>query len=210
MHEAKAIPLTLAHRLQIESTPNKRGTSAVLLGIVLGLLAWMVILFDSFLQEEHSVRLIVIGTLACLGLLLIYSGFYQLLAAKIPVTTVEVSKSVFDRGKVVNLFFRQPGPINLKSLRANLAGEEVWWSVDSEGDRTRNTRYLGAFNCFDSGPQKIAEDQPFEATISFKVPIDIPASGRTADKHQVIWKIEVWGNVRGYVNFYHSYPVVVG
>lgn len=209
MHALQTSPLTLKHRLKIDRTPVNRGIWAVSTGIVLGLFAVLLILFDAFMAEDKNIRLIVIEMLVCLGLLLIYSGLLQLLAAKYPVTIVEMSKSALERGKVVNFFFSQAGPINLKTLRANLVGEEEWWSVNQEDDKTGNTRYLGAFNCFDSGPQKITEAVPFEAQVSFTVPQDIPASGKTPEAHKINWKIEVWGTVRGGVNFYHSYPVVV-
>jgi hypothetical protein len=208
-------PVTLAHRLEREGSPGGQAGCALFLGLLFGVIATLVIRYPITHPEESDAWLIwaVGGGLALLALVLLYSGIHQWLAMKTPETTVEMSETMLTRGRHVRFIFRQPGPVSLQSLRANLVGEETWTVTKRTGSSQRTSyesRYLGTFNFFDSGPHEVDEHRPFEAVVTFLVPADIPASGNTPDDHNVVWKIEVWGRVRGRADFQHPYRVEVG
>ena len=210
MNPANIPPLKLKHRFKTIDTPKQRALVSIFIAILLGGFAWVLLVYRPFFAEDQVVQLAIIGLLFGLSLLLIYSAIYQILATRIPTTILESSQDILERGKTVNFYCRQAGPINLISLRINLLGEEVWWTIDkNDKEKTRNTRHIGTYNFFDSGALQISANKPYEADISFTLPQNIPATGKTKEQRLVVWKIEIWGKVQGYVNFYHSYPVQV-
>ena len=207
-------PAMPAHQLERESSRGAQSGCALVLGLFFGAIGTLVIRIPTTYPDAGNAWLIwaVGGLLALLAAVLLYSGIHQWLAMKTPETTVAMGEPELTRGKPVRFAFRQPGPVSLKSLRANLVGEETWTETRNTGSSSRTaqeSRYLGTFNFFDSGPREVDAHQPFEAVVTFLVPADIPASGRTPDGHNVVWRIEVWGKVRRRADFQHSYRVTV-
>jgi len=157
-------------------------------------------------QDERSLLSWLFGgVFAVVALLLVYSAIHQLLALRTPQTIVECDSAVFKRGTPVILYFRQPGPATVASLRADLVGEESW--VIGKRRRSRSTRSLGTFNLFDSGPFTMTASQPWEQDVTVQVP-DLPQPSDA--KHDVQWRLVVTGRVRGRADFEHAFPVRVG
>lgn len=153
--------------------------------------------------ENNFVVYIVGGGFGLVALLLLYSAIHQLFALKTPQTVVEIDSDRLVRGKEVQLYFRQPGPASFESLRANLVGEESWWTGSGKR-RSRQVLQLGVFNLFDSGAFDVDDLVPYERIVTVEIPRVPQASDRT---HDVQWKLEVWGRVRGRADFQHVFPV---
>jgi hypothetical protein len=147
-----------------------------------------------------------IGVVFCLlALLALWRAIVTFLSLGRHETVVEVLPRHFARGTKVTITFRQPGPMSLKSLRANLVGQETWSQVKDKGFRD-----LGTHELLSSGPREISSDQPYETTVTLLVPRDLSPSGPTAKDHEVEWVIEVYGKANGGMDFSHSYPVQIG
>jgi hypothetical protein len=141
------------------------------------------------------------GAFAMVALPLAYSAIYQLFAARTAQTIVETDAPELVRGKRMRLCFRQPGPASFESLRANLVGEESWWTGTGKR-RNRHVLQLGTFNLFDSGPFHA----PWERTVTVEIP-DLP---RPSDaRHAVTWNLEVWGKVKGRADVQHVFPMTL-
>lgn len=139
------------------------------------------------------------GAFSLVALFLLYAGIHQIFALKSPLTQVSIEHKQLRRGQRTAFHFRQPGPMELESLRANLVGTRT----ERHG---KNTKYihLGTFNFFDSGPVTIDESIPLQRNAHLEVPEDIEPTG-----DRVSWQIEVWGKVRGRADFQHVFPVEV-
>lgn len=139
------------------------------------------------------------GGFSLVALILLYAGIHQVFALKSPLTQVSMEHKQLRRGQRTAFHFRQPGPMELESLRANLVGTRT-------ERRGKNTKYihLGTFNFFDSGPVTIDESVPMQRNAHLDVPEDIAPTG-----DRVSWQIEVWGKVRGRADFQHVFPVDV-
>lgn len=141
------------------------------------------------------------GGFALFGLLCAYSAIHQLFAIRTPEMTVECDAETLVRGREVRFTFRQPGPASFESLRANLVGEERWFT-HRRGKRIRHVLQLGTFNLYDSGPF----EAPFEDTVIVEVP-DLPHA--SDPQHGVDWRLEVWGKVRGRADVQQVFPLHV-
>lgn len=210
-------PIAVGSRLPVVlSRSSSRGAQigcTLFLALLLGGIGFPVFRYPTtHPQENVGVMYIVGGGFSLVGLLLLYSALHQLFALKTPELTVETETAELIRGQKVRFFFRQPGPVSLQSLRANLVGEERW-SVPRGSGSNRTTSYqsrdLGTFNFFDSGPQDVRAELPYEALIEYEVPRELEPSGVREGDHVVSWKIEVWGKVRRRADFMHSYDVTI-
>ncbi|HVT04393.1 MAG TPA: hypothetical protein VHL58_13575 [Thermoanaerobaculia bacterium] len=191
------------------SVPGERGYRigcTLAIGILLAAVAIPILILTTREADGRLVGYAAGGGFGAVALLLLYSAIYQTLALATPKTIVETDSVVLTRGAEARFYFLQPGPAVFESLRANLVGEESWWT--GHGDRrSRNVRQLGTFNFLDTGPFEVQAAEPYEHMITFSVPDDLPhASG---DDHQVTWCIEVWGKVRGRADCQHVFPTQV-
>lgn len=163
-------------------------------------------LYGAWRTGDTSIVLrIVGGAFAFVGVLLLGSAIHQLFALRTPQTMVEIDTDVLVRGSRIRLHFRQPGPANFESLRANLVGEESW-TTGSGKRRQRHVLQLGTFNLFDSGPFELLNETPFERAVTVQVP-DLPRASSPA--RMETWQLEVWGKVHGRADFQHVFPVNV-
>lgn len=174
---------------------------ALLLGGIGGAILYAAISHD----EPFSLMHIVGGGFAFFALPLLYSAVHQLFALRTPETVVEIDADVLQRGSTVRLYFRQPGPASFESLRANLVGEESWWTGSGKS-RRQEVRQLGTFSLFDSGAFDVDALVPFERTVSVQVP-NLPPPSNPA--HSVMWQLEVWGKVRRRADIQHVFPMKV-
>ena len=180
------------------------GCTLALALIVGGIGATAFVLASRHRETEPSFVVYVVGGgFALVGLLLLYSAIHQLFALRTPETIVEIDRDVLVRGGDVQLYFRQPGPAQFESLRANLVGEESWWT--GTGKRRRHhVLQLGVFNLFDSGPFEVDATVPYERIADARIP-HVPHASDPA--HAETWQLEVWGKVRGRADFQHVYGV---
>jgi len=145
---------------------------------------------------------------------LLAGGIHQLIAVRSPETIVEIDPSTLVPGSSIRVRVTQPGPLNLRSLHANLAGEEIEYYyakgglLPAEGTkRTTKVRYHGPFRIVEIDRCVIADGMRVQREVMFTVPA-IPASAETTDL-KIRWKIEVWGRVSLWPNFMHPFPVQV-
>src|SRR5688500_15975704 len=98
--------------------------------LAIGLLLLAIGAFPVYMTLTHdepgqrTFYYIVGGGFAAVGVLLLYSGIHQFFAMATPQTIVEMETQTLRRGTTVDFLIRQPGPVTLQSLRANLVGEE--------------------------------------------------------------------------------------
>jgi hypothetical protein len=194
----------LPYALSRQSSRGAQAGCTVALAAILGGIGGTILYLARRNDEPSWVVSVVGGAIALFGVLLLYSGVHQLLAMRTPQTIVETDAEVLRRGARVQLHFHQAGPGSFESLRANLVGEESWWT--GSGKQRRHHRvHLGTFNVFDSGAFEVV-DVPFERTVT----VDIPELAHPSDRqHSVAWHLEVWGKVRGRADFQHVFPVTV-
>lgn len=186
--------MPLQYTLERSSSRGAQIARTFALAVVLGAIGGGALFFG-----EELIVYIVGGGFTLVALLLLYAAIHQLFAARTPQTIVETDSKTLKRGKSIQLTFRQPGDGSFESLRANLVGEEVWFTW-YRSRRRRHVLQLGTFNIYDSG----SFEAPFEETVTVKIP-DLP---RPSDpKHGVHWRMEVWGKVRGRADVQHVFPM---
>jgi hypothetical protein len=193
----------LRYALARNATRGAQIGCTLFLGVLLSAIGGGV-LYAAWRNNDTSLVLkIVGGAFAFFGVLLLLSAIHQTFALRTPLTIVETDSDVFQRGKHVRLYFRQPGPGSFESLRANLVGQESW-HTGSGKRRQRHVHNLGTFHVFDSGAFEVL-DHDFQRSVTFQVP-DLP---RAAHGRMETWTLEVWGKVNGRADFQHVFPVNV-
>ena len=161
-------------------------------------------------QNEWLVY-VVGGGFALVGLVVAILGIKMFLATRLPETIVEVDRMPVRAGEPFRVTVRQPGPIRLESLRLNLVGEqlttrEVW----RDGKRRTDTdsRLIHQNNVLDLRDITIVPGEEVARQGEATVPADVTLVDIEGDK-QVVWRLEVWGRVRGWVDFGHPFVVDV-
>lgn len=140
--------------------------------------------------------------------LVLLSGIHQMFAVRSPETIVEIEPAELTPGATLRIRITQPGPLNLRSIHANLAGEELQYYTPRGGKRSSKTRYLGPYRMVEIERNRIDDGGTLQRDVMFVVP-DIAASVDTVDL-KIRWTIEVWGRVAWWLDFMHPFPVVVG
>jgi hypothetical protein len=140
------------------------------------------------------------------GLLILFGAVYGSLASRSPETVVAIDKNELRRGDRVTVHILQPGPMRLKSLRADLFGEELRIRGYTNSVTTRKD--LGTFKFFAQDDIVVRDGEVSHRFAALDVPEDIPPSA-TFDGGTVTWRIEVWGAVRRGFNFRHPFVVKV-
>lgn len=146
------------------------------------------------------------------GLLMLLAVAYNLAATSSPETILDVSSTPIARGDTLTVHLSQPGPVRLKSLRANFAGEELYVPIygrsPGETGTTVDRRHLGTFPLFRQDNVDVRSGRTFETTATFVIPLEIQPSGRIGHK-TTTWRVEVWGSVRHGFNFRHPFVIDV-
>jgi hypothetical protein len=194
----------LAYGLSRQSSRGAQIGCTLVLAAILGGIGGTIVYLARRNVEPSWVVYVIGGGLALFGLLLLYAAVHQMFAMRTPQTIVEMDTAVLRRGARVAVHFHQAGPASFESLRANLVGEESWWTGSGKHRRHHHV-HLGTFNVFDSGPFEVV-DLPFERTVTVEIPQLPYPSNR---EHGVTWQLEVWGKVRGRADFQHVFPVQV-
>ncbi len=171
-----------------------------------------------FPHDQNGVWLpwIVIGVFGFVGVCLIMSGIHQWFASRVRETLLEIDADQISLGSTVQACFRQEGPVTLNSLRANLRCVErrhTWKTRsnsdgDSERYKTTDEKELWTENILDEQPGSVPSEEFWEQSVSFHIPGDRPASIETDDL-EIVWKIELWGQVHRWPDFMHPYVIQV-
>ena len=194
----------LSYALSRQSSRGAQVGCTLILAAILGGAGGTILYLARRHDEPSLVVNVVGGGFALFGLLLLYSAVHQMFAMRTPQTLVEMDTDVLRRGARVQIHFHQAGPASFESLRANLVGEESWWTGSGKHRRHHHV-HLGTFNLVDCGPFEVV-DLPFERTVTVEIPQLPYPSNR---EHGVTWQLEVWGKVRGRADFQHVFPVEV-
>ena len=151
------------------------------------------------------------GGLALVGFVVVVLGIKMLLATRTPETIVEVDKMPVLGGAPFHVTTRQPGPVRLKSLRLNLVGEQVTTrNVWREGKRRIDTdrRLIYQTNLLDLKDISILYGEEVIRQAEATVPADVKLADIEGEK-SVVWRLEVWGRVRGWIDFGHPFVIDV-
>lgn len=203
-------------RLQREAPAARQAGFAAVIGVVLTVLGGggiMLLLRTEAPRDQSSEWLFYVVGIGFLlvGAVMVILAFKIFLALRLPETIVEVDSMPVRAGKPFLVTVRQPGPIRLQSLRLNLVGEQltrrdVWRNGRRRTDTDR--RLIHQDNVLDLRDITVMlgdeAARQGEATV--------PAAVRLADidgQKRVVWRLEVWGRVRGWVDFGHRFVIEV-
>jgi hypothetical protein len=114
--------LTLAVRLLSPMTRSGRLVGTYVLGAVFSALTYVTVVFENPEGIPRFMWIGVIGVFGLLAALLVWSALMQTLSLTVPETILEVAKEVVEPGETIRVCVKQPGPVHLVSLRANLVG----------------------------------------------------------------------------------------
>jgi hypothetical protein len=161
-------------------------------------------------QNEWLVY-VVGGGFALVGLVVAILGVKMFLASRLPETIVEVNRMPVRAGEPFRVTVRQPGPIRLESLRLNLIGEQLTQrEVLRDGKRRTDIdrRLIHQKNVLDLENITILSGEEIARDGEAIVPAEVSLADIDGDK-RVVWRLEVWGRVRGWVDFGHPFVLDV-
>lgn len=202
-------------RLSREITAGRQAAAATAIGAVLTLLGGGILLVARVVApsapQDAWLPQIVGAGFALVGVVVLLLGLKMSLSTRLPQTIVEVDKQPVRAGQSLRVSVRQPGPISLRSLRVNLIAEQITrYEVRRQGKkRIEIDRHLiYRHNVVDLGTLVIAGGEESAASGEVSVPLAVPLVDVEGDK-TVVWRLEVWGRVRGWVDFGHPFVVQV-
>ena len=202
-------------RLERETPAGGQAGCATSIGLFLTLLGGIIVLgmrsdADSSSSNEWVIY-VVGGGFLLVGIAVATLGLKMFVATRVPETIVEVDKMPVRAGDTIQVTVRQPGPVRLGSLRVNLVAEqlterEVW----REGKRRVHTdrRLIHQSNILDVGDITILRGEEVTRQADTIVPAELTLADIEGEK-RVVWRLEVWGRVRGWVDFAHPFVVEV-
>ena len=202
-------------RLEREMSVAGQAGCATVIGLVLaviGIVMLMVMQSDEFSTGQNQWVLYAVGGgFALVGLLMVVLGLKSFLMTRIPETIVEVDKMPVHMGEPFQLTVRQPGPIRLKSLRANLVCEQITtrrMPRARHGKTDRDRRIIHQANVLDLRDATIGHGEQIVRHATVNVPGDVKLADIEGRK-EIVLRIEVWGRVRGWADFGHPYFIEV-
>ena len=209
---------TLPVQLEMPMTTGSRTIKTWLLGVFMSAITGAIV-WGTVSEWDGSVwsaigAATVVAIFGLLAGLLLWSALRQSLALTVPVTIVEVSKQPVAPGDLVTLCVKQPGPVNLRSLRANLVGtQRTERRIEYTGETARHDRGPVKMtfheNILDAGAGRIDHGLSRQWTTKFPIPGEASESGKESSVISV-WTIEVWGKTCfGLIGFYYPYPIKV-
>ena len=202
-------------RLAREIPAVRHAGGAVLIGVVLTVLGGVGLMLERSLaartgQSEWLAQVVGTGFLL-VGLLMLFFAIKMVLITRLPETIVEVDRMPVRAGTPFQVTVRQPGPIRLESLRVNVVGEQITKRRVWRNGRTRtNTdrHLIHQDNIIDVRSLAIARGEEVirqgDATVPAEITL-VDLEGNTT----VVWRLEVWGRVLGWVNFGHPFVITV-
>ncbi len=204
-----------AIRLEREMPVAGQAGCATVIGIVLAVAGIAIVLAmrsqGSRGGENEWVVYAVGGGFGLIGLLTAVLGIKMFLMMRLPETIVEVDRMPVHVDEPFQLTVRQPGPIRLSSLRVNLVCEQTTTRQvrRAGGTRTdRDQRLIHQANVLDLRDAAAGRGKEVVGHATVTVPADVQLAdieGHTV----VVWRLEVWGRVRGWANFGHPFVIQV-
>jgi hypothetical protein len=207
--------MTARVRLERETPAARQAGCATVIGVVLTVLGGGFLLglqSDALRPASHRWLFYVVGgSFFVVGLVMVILAIKMFLATRLPETIVEVDRRPIRAGKPFQVTVRQPGPIRLKSLRLNMVGEQltrrqVW---RNGRQRTETDRLLiHQDNVLDVRDLTILPAEEVTRQGEATVPKEVRLADVEGEK-RVVWRLEVWGRVRGWVDFGHPFVIEV-
>ena len=209
-------PMSAPIRLERETPASAQAGCGTAIGIVLTVLGGVILLLVMRSDTSHAepnewVIYVVGGSFSLVGLVMLILGLKMFLATRLPEPIVEVNRMPVRAGDPFQVTVRQPGPIRLKSLRLNLVGEqltrrEVW----RNGQRRTRTgrRLIHQNNVLDLRNLTILPGEEVTRQAETTVPADVSLADIEGEK-RIVWRLEVWGRVQGWVDFGHPFVIDV-
>jgi hypothetical protein len=202
-------------RLTRETPAVRQAGCATIIGVVLTVLgagALLALQSDALRPESTQWLFYVVGgSFFVVGLVLVIVAIKLSLATRLPETVVEVDRLPIRAGKPFLVTVRQTGPMRLTSLRLNLVCEQhtrrqVW----RRGNRRIETDRLliRQDNVLDLRDLTIPPGEEVVRQGEATAPKDVRLADVEGDK-SIVWRLEVWGRVRGWVDFAHPFAIEV-
>ena len=204
-----------AIRLEREMPVAGQAGCATVIGLLLSVVGISIVLLlrseGSRGGENEWVLYTVGGGFGLVGLLLVFLGIKMLLMMRLPETILEVDRMPVHVGEPFRLTVRQPGPIRLASLRVNLMCEQTTTREVRRAGRTRrdrDRRLIHQVNVLDLRDVAAGRGQHVVGHATVTVPADVRPADIEGHK-AVVWRLEVWGRVRGWADFGHPFVIQV-
>ncbi len=204
--------LTLAVRLSSPVTRQGRLVGTCLLGALFSAITYVLISLETPEQIPRVAWMGVIGVFGLLAVLLVWSALMQTLSLTVPETILEVEKATVEPGETIRVCVKQPGPVRLASLRANLVGQQRTEHEHRDMGKHHTVRSPNSMllheNFLDADGGWVHSGQTRQWIAELTIPEDAVDSGK--DSSQVTeWKIEVWGRANLLVGFMYPYFIKV-
>jgi hypothetical protein len=202
-------------RLEREATVAGQAGGALAIGLILTVLGggmlWLLRSDVSRGGQNEWLFYVVGGGFSAVGLVMVILGVKMWLMTRLPETIVEVDRMPVRAGVPFEVIVRQPGPIRLKSLRLNVVGEQlttrdVWRSGERETETERHLIHQN--NVLDLRNLAIGRGEEVARKGQATVPTNVTLVDIEGEK-TIVWKLEVWGRVRGWVDFGHPFVIEV-
>ena len=130
-----------------------------------------------------------------------------MIAARITPTEVEVETEPLSPGDHVRLSVRQPGPLRVDHLTADLVCEEKI-TYRRGTDTYHESHRVWEQRLLDTGPKQIDSDRPWEQTVNAQILADSPHSFR-APNNEIVWNVVIKGRVPRWPGFSYEFPLRV-
>ncbi|HEX7778090.1 MAG TPA: hypothetical protein VF424_02565 [Vicinamibacterales bacterium] len=199
-------------RLEREMSVSGQAGCATIIGIALlvtGIAVVAAMQSDTGAGQDNWVIYVVGVSFGAIGLLVAVLGLKMFLMARIPVTIVEVDRMPVRPGESFQMTVRQPGPIRLKSLRVNLVCEQTTTRPSAGLSKTsRDRRIIHQSNVLDLQEAAAGPGEEVVRHAGVSVPPDVRLAD-IAGRKEIVWRLEVWGRVRGWADFGHPFVIQV-
>ena len=202
-------------RLEREAPAARQAGGAAAIGLLLTILGGVMTLAlrSDALRPLRNAWLfdVVGGGFLLVGLVMLILGIKMALLSRLPETIVEVDRRSVRAGQPFHITVRQPGPIRLKSLRVNLVAEQltrrdVWRNGKRRTHKDR--RLIHQNNVLDVRNITILPGEEVARHAEATVPAELTLADIEGEK-RIVWRLEVWGRVRGWVDFGHPFVIEV-
>jgi hypothetical protein len=198
-------------RLKREMSVAGQAGGATAIGLFLAAVGIVIVMFlqrDESSAGQNNWVLYAVGIgFSLVGLLVAILGIKMFLMMRTPETILEVDRMPVHAGQPFQLTVRQPGPVRLKSLRVNLVCEQTTFQPGKKR-RNRDRRIIHQANVVNLGEATMGHGEQVLGQAIVTVPADV----RYADivgRREIVWRLEVWGRVRGWADFGHWYAIQV-
>ena len=203
---------TLDVRLSSPMTRRGRLVGTYLLGVLFSAITYVLVVFGTPEDIPRFAWMGAIGVFGLLAALLVWSALMRTLSLTIPETILGVEKKIVEPGETIRVCVKQPGPVHLTSLRANLIGQKRTEHEHREVGKHHTVRSPNSMllheNFLDADGGWLHRGQTRQWIAELTIPEDAGDSGK--DRSQVTeWKIEVWGRANLLVGFMYPYFIKV-